>query len=376
VTEEQRGDAMQIGEIATEGNLFGALGLAAALALGCGGDERGPIDASPPARRIAVTGVGFDARGISEPIAIEVPAGTRSLTVVARGHAEALYALAHLETGGVEHVELPDLPALGQVMRDQYLVEEVGAMPGALHQSIRLGLFTHVHPNRPDQALPAGEAEIRIATSDPAAGPVDVELLLPEEDGGRTLPVNVFAVSNEFRYDAGSLPFLTSLAEILGAADITVEVEMVVNLPDTGLSSMTELSEPQEPPTSMSSELARLAGAMIEGDALNVFVVDELPFGVAGWSLGTPGPPLPDTYYSAVVAANHASGDELGRVLGHEIAHYIGLSHVVNRGLSGKGYPDQLDDTEPGTGNLMEGGGTLLTADQAFVLGRYPLLRP
>ena len=351
----------------------------AALAAGCGDDlDSGAIDAGEPARRLSIPGVGFDARGISEPVRFTVPPGTRSVTVVARGGEQALYALAAFAPPGEpDLVALPELEDLGLAMRAQYEDEQVGQMPGDLFQSIRLGTFTHVHPNRPGPALAPGEATLQIATSDPAAGPVDLELFMPADDGARTLVLNVFAVSDELAYDPAdpaALPFLPALEDILAGADLVVRVDRVINLPGTGLSVMTELTEPQEPPGSMSSQLALLAGAMVDGDGLNLFVVDAMPRGVGGWSLGTPGPPLADTYYSGVVAARHGDGGELGRVLAHEIAHYIGLSHVVNTGVSGARYPDPLDDTEPGTGNLMDGGGTHLTPDQAFVLSRYPLL--
>lgn len=350
--------------------------LAAVAGCGGGGDAGEAIDAAPPVRRVSLTGVAVDARGISDPIRVQVPDDTRSIGVVARGGKEALYALAWLETAdGVEHVRLPADVELGSAMRDQYFTEQVGAMPGELYQSIRLGMFTHVHPNRPDLPVPAGEVVLRIATSDPAAGPVDVDVFLPADDGARTLVLNVFAVSSDFAWGAPEeLPFLRGLRDVLGAGGLAIEVAEVVNLPDSGLSIMTELSEPQEPPTSMSSELALLGGAMVPGEGLNVFVVDALPVGVAGWSLGTPGPPLADTYYSGVVAAVDDAGP-LARVLAHEIAHYLGLSHVVNTGLSGTDYPDPLDDTEPGQGNLMAGEGIGLSPDQAFVLSRSPLLR-
>lgn len=347
-----------------------ALGLIAA----CGGGDDGRE--AEAIRRVSIPAVRFDARGISEPIRIAVPERTRALAVVARGASGALYGLARLETAdGVEHVRLPVERDLGRAMRDSYYQEQVGAMPGELRQSIRLGTFTHVHPNRPGLAVPPGEAVLRIATSHPAAGPVEVEVLLPADDGARTLPVNVFAVSSRFAYRSpDALPFLPALQGIFASAGIEVMVERVVDLPDSGLAQMTEVSRPQEPPTSNSSQLALLGGAMVTGDALNLFVVDALPDGVAGWSLGTPGPPIPDTCYSGVVVAR-AEGDQLARALAHEIGHFAGLSHLVDTGRSGAEVPDPLDDTEPGRGNLMSGEGTAVTQDQAFVLSRSPLLR-
>lgn len=349
---------------------------ALALLAACGGG-RGEEAREEPARR-ATSSVPFDARGISQPIRVMVPERTRALAVVARGGDEILYGLAWLETAdGIEHVGLPDGDRLdlGQTMREQYREEGVGAMPGALHQSIRLGTFTFVYPDRPGLALPPGEAVLRIAASDPASPPVDVEILMPPDDGARILPVNVFAVSSGFRY-AGpdAVPFIPGLQAILGSAGIEVAVERVVNLPDSGLARMSEISRPQEPPGSASAELALLGGAMVTGDALNLFIVDALPDGLAGWSLGTPGPPVPDTCYSGVVAS-HAQGDQLPRVLAHEIGHYLGLAHPVDTGSSGAAYPDPLDDTEPGRGNLMSGDGVALTRDQAFVVSRSPLLR-
>ncbi len=337
-------------------------------------------EAAAPVRRFTIAALAFDAGGISLPVRVEVPEHTRSLAVMASGDPGALYALAELTTAdGIEHVGLRRAIDLAAAMRDRYFDERSGEMPGGLHQMIRLGLFTHVYPDRPGLALPPGDVVLRIATSD-RSRPVDVEVLLPEETGATTLPINLVFVpraAGPAPRDAESARFLAPLRSILAGGGVEVAVERTVSLTDPGLAVMTELSEPQESPASASARLAVLGGAMTDGDALDLFIVEALPAGVGGWTLGTPGPPRPDTYYSGVVAARLDGGDELARVLAHELCHYLGLWHVEHVSRSGAVRPDRLDDTEPGTGNLMDEdrAGTRLTSDQRFVIGRHPLLR-
>jgi hypothetical protein len=354
------------------------LALAIALACGCRGGANKESDAPAPARRVSFARVTFDPRGVSPPLRVTVPHGTRSLAVMVRGDDDALYALARLETAdGVEHVALPGDVDLTEAMPAAYFRDRSGEMPGHLRQSVRLGLFSHVFPDRPGVALPAGDATLRIATSSPSK-PAEVQVLLPEDSGGRLLPVNLFLVSRQAQdARAGELPFVARLESILADGGIDLRVERVVSLPHMQFATMTELSEPQEPPSSASARLALAGGAAVEGDALNLFVVDWLPAGVGGWTLGTPGPPVPDTVYSGVVAARLDNGRELARVLAHEICHYLGLWHVQHRSRAGALHTDPLDDTGPGSGNLMDeqGRGTALTPDQSFVLTRHPLLR-
>lgn len=71
---------------------------------------------------------------------------------------------------------------------------------------------------------------------------------------------------------------------------------------------------------------------------------------------------------------DHARGrGGSGRVVRGCSGHFLALQHVQNRGISGRTYPDPLDDTTPGADNLMKGG-TLLTPHQAFALSRSALL--
>lgn len=361
-----------------------ALGMLASLAAGC--RSAAP---SPPPRRFAFARITFDPRGVSPPLRVPVPPRTRSIAVVVDGDPGALYALAGLETAdGIDRVAAPRGLDLGAAMRAAYFEERSGQMPGALRQAIRLGLFTAVYPDRPGAPLPAGDVVLRVATSDPSR-PVDVTILFPEAlpAGPAVLPVVFFwwsapraggaAPAVDARGEVAGLPFVARLRSILAAGGIALRVEQVIEMSDPAYARITELSEPQEPPTSASSRLAVQVGARVTGDALNLFIVDSLPAGVGGWTLGTPGPPLPDTIYSGVVAARLDAGDELARVLAHEISHYLGLWHVEHTSRRGAAHADPLADTAPGTGNLMDEDrrGTRLTRDQGEVLRLHPLVR-
>ena len=367
-----------------------SLAMVASLAAGCRAEP------APPLRRFDFDRITFDPRGISPPLRVQVPSATRSITVVVDGDPGALYALAGLEIAArppldshpFDPIDLTGSVDLGAEMRAGYFDERSGVMPGALRQTIRLGLFTAVYPDRPDLILVESDLVVRVATTVPAR-PVDVTILFSEAlpSGPAVLPVVLFmwsppqaggaAPAVDDRGEVAGLPFVARLRSILAAGGIELRVERVVEMDDPAFARMTELSEPQEPPTSESARLAVSAGARVEGDALNLFIVDSLPAGVGWWTLGTPGPPLPDTIYSGVVAARLDGGDELARVLAHEIGHYLGLWHVDHVTRHGAKQADPLADTEPGTGNLMDEvhRGTRLTRDQGEVMRLHPLVR-
>lgn len=342
----------------------------AAVLFACGDPAPAEPDAAPPARRVEAT-LTVSELGVSEPLEFEVPAGTRSITIVARGEPDALFALGSFVLGGSERVGLDLDTPQGPVMEDRYFTEQIGQMPGDLYQVVRLGTFTQVYPYAPGQDVPAGPASLQVL-SNVGGGSVDVTILMPEDDGAATLRVNVLGISESAPL-AEPLGFMTEVERIFAQAGLEVVIDQVVNASGTGLSSITQFSEPQEAPDSMSAELALLGQTLVASDALNVFVVDTLPAGVGGLSLGTPGPPTPDSYYYGVILRRDADDRTIGRVFAHEVAHFLALHHVQNRGISGDTYTDPLDDTEPGRGNLMDSG-TTLTPGQIFALSRSALL--
>ncbi len=155
-------------------------------------------------------------------------------------------------------------------------------------------------------------------------------------------------------------------------AGITVRIDGVERLTGTALEQITDFNEPQESPTSQSAMVPALV-ADRPNPGLDVFFVEQLPSGVAGLSLGTPGPPIRGSYYFGVIVRGGFQPAEMARITAHEVAHFLALQHVQNRGISGMTYPDPIDDTTPGVDNLMEDG-TVLTPGQSFALTRSALL--
>lgn len=308
------------------------------------------------------------ADGLSDELAFAIPDGTRSITIVVEGATDALYALGALALG--DRVELVGLPAgaPGAAMESSYTQEQVGQMPGGLFQSIRLGTFTHVYPYKPGQALVTGSGRLRVASNQP--GPVTVRIVMPEDDGAAVLPLRLYLVSDTL--PEPDAVFEGELATIFGQAGISPRIDSVERLVGTPFERITKFSEPQEAPLSQSAMVTGLVTDH-ERTGLDVFFVEGLPFGVAGLSLGTPGPPIRGSYYYGVIVRGGYPSPQLARLVAHEVAHFLALQHVTNRGVSGMTYPDPIDDTEPGTDNLMTSG-TVLTPGQGFALTRSALL--
>lgn len=330
--------------------------------LGCGDSG------SPPAREVAFD-VSVDDTGLSEDVSFRIPEGTRSLSIIVEGAPDALYALGLLALG--DRVDLVQLPAgpPGPAMQMTYVQEQIGQMPGALFQSIRLGTYTHVYPYRPDQVVTAGTGHLRIASTRPGAA--TVRIVMPEEDAATVLPLNFYVVSDTLAEPAAPA-FRGELERVFAQAGITLRINGTERLTGTAYERITDFNEPQESPTSQSAMVPGLVADRAT-DGLDVFFVEGLPSGVAGLSLGTPGPPTRGSYYFGVLVRGDLPAPELARVTAHEVAHFLALQHVQNRGISGRTYPDPLDDTTPGVDNLMEDG-SLLTPGQAFALSRSALL--
>ncbi|MDX2089681.1 MAG: hypothetical protein SFX73_17630 [Kofleriaceae bacterium] len=331
--------------------------------LGCGESD------DPPSRDVAFD-VNIDETGLSEERSFRIPEGTRSISVIVEGAPDALYALGVFGMGdGADLVQLPS-GAPGPAMQMTYEQEQIGQMPGALFQSIRLGTYTHVYPYRPDQVVLAGTGRLRVASDKPGAA--TVRIAMPEDAPASVLPLNFYVISDTLA-EPTAPAFTAELDRLFAQAGITLRLNGIERLTGTAYERISDFNEPQESPTSQSAMVPSLVADRTT-DGLDVFFVEGLPTGVAGLSLGTPGPPSRGSYYFGVLIRGDFPAIELARVTAHEIAHFLALQHVQNRGISGQAYPDPLDDTTPGADNLMEDG-TILTPGQAFALTRSALLR-
>ncbi len=135
----------------------------ALLLLGCGSgnEDAAGADAAPPAREVEFD-LAVEESGFSQPATFTVPADTRSVTVIAQGSAEALYALGELRAAdGIDLVGLAvDSPAAA--MRASYYDEQIGQMPGGLyarrlHRGYPAGRCGRAQPRN---ARPPGEGNL------------------------------------------------------------------------------------------------------------------------------------------------------------------------------------------------------------------------
>jgi hypothetical protein len=324
--------------------------------------------------------------GISEPLVFDVPRNARSLTVTVVGEPAQIYALASLRTAdGVEHVgwdeKKPPGPALDYFYRQEHLCH----FPGRLRQCPRLGTYTLIYPNRPDQKLPAGATSLRVSSE--KAGSAHVHFFLSETSKANFLHLNFFTVSRQAA-PVDTKRLARNIQGIFDQAEIQIVIDNAVALPDSSFSDLTNLAapklrpsgaptDPEETPDGGPAKLALLGHQRLPlSSALNIYLVDSFGGrGVKALSLGTPGPPLPSSYYFGVFVERSSDYDAMARLSAHEIAHFLGLDHPTRWSASDAIYRDGLVSSAEIVINLM-GSGSELTAAQVNVMMRSPLLKP
>ena len=300
--------------------------LAACSANGIQGDE--PTTTRPPPGT-STTAAGIDAPrtveatlavgsdGSTETLTITVPSGTRSVGITASGGPADVLGVAELTLAdGTDRIGIGRIPV---PLLANVATQHVRMLPGDVFQEAGVGVHALVYPNAPtdEVELPPGEARLRLVSTGRS---VDVTVSLPVVADALELAVDVFVIGPDPALGPDS-PALQRASDLLGQAGIAVRWETVEGLdivePSFGVEAAAEVRGPV-------SELVEAASGR-GTDAVDVFVVSRLP--VSGLSPRIPGPATPSPLRAVVVKSTTRPSD-LGRVIAHELGHYLGLHHL------------------------------------------------
>lgn len=318
-----------------------------------------------PAVRSVEQSVAIDDTGLSEAISIEVPPGTRSIFVDVAGDDGDVIALGSVRLPSGEELfdvsSFGDVPALLKEAVSEHGVHEV---PGLSFQEAGLGRYAWMRV-----APAAGEVQIQVAsTGDDAT----VRVEMPETIESHNLRLDVFTVNDlELTLIPALVPLVT-IGDTFEQAGIEILWATIGSVEVPGLT---------EDPVFLEGDLDGLiailtaAAAPLGTEAPDVFILEDLGEQFNSVIPSTPGP-LPPSPQAAVIGLSFFRGQDTGRQLAHNLAHYLGLLDVQIEGEDGNFWVDQFDDTEPGENNFMEGGGRTVSEEQAEWLRSHPLITP
>lgn len=321
---------------------------------------------TPPAAsgpRIIETTLDVGSDGSTEPLAFTVPSETRGIGVTATGNSSDVIAVAELTLA--DEIDRVGINRIPDALLESIASQHVRLLPGDVFQEAGIGVHAFVYPNSPlDNEIPAGEATLRLVSNGRS---LDVTISLPPVSEDLTLALDVIVADPDLSL-ADDSAALDRAADLLGQAGITVRWDTVAamefEVPSISVDGVVGARGP----------VAQLveAAATIGTEAVDVFVVPELA--VSGLSPRIPGPATQNPLRAVVVKSTQRPSD-LGRVIAHEVAHYLGLHHLELYTDDNRAIQDPIPDTTPGQNNLMSGG-TILTEGQIDVLRRSPVLEP
>ncbi len=367
------------------------------------GAEPPPADASPDpspppsVRKVEVLDAFPDVEivdGHSDLLELVLPDDVLSLTLIVQGASDALfYGVGRLQ-GPADQI----LVAEGPPDVEPTAMDRVGvAFPGPAASPNRsvspaTGVATTLAPNNPDVAVTPGTWRLRILAADvdhrPTSTRAGVTALVKRGPSGQTtgsLPLHLH-FTGAHGWTAESARRDPELSRALDRVR-AIYASVGISVGEISYQDVSEDFRTVDDGARLGGTLEQMFASGRHETGVSVFLVERIidAFGVsivAGVAGGTPGPTLhAGTPRSGVAVATELSpdADVLGRLIAHEVGHYLGLFHTVEV----SGAVDQIADTPEGPDgdtNLMfptvNDKPSRLTDGQGWVLHRNASVEP
>lgn len=295
---------------------------------------------------------------VSDWVEVNIPKGLVSFQILVIGSPETLVQVTDLiDPEGKEYLSSTSNPEKKIGDRDQPILRNV-VNPNR-SEAVSQGTGTLLVPNNPTLGTPKeGIWRLRtLSRFEPKRKNVSIYFFGKTKEPKNKIKARVWVAQNAWNNEFDLNDMLASAKKIYAEYGINLEFLSVEKITQSYF-------EPMDLPT----QISQLAALKNNPDAINIYLMPEMKFqnkpvnGLA--CLGAPANinikhSCFVSMYEALKGADKISVEEKGRILVHEIGHYLGLFHTRDESYYGIKYmTDPFNDTpETVTGtNMMDPG--------------------